>query len=137
MIGFTTPSISFCFASNVVRNLKRDIARMMPFLEAKQASSSPNMVLREQAQARRDTSNSPVRDYDKFITPTLNHVPVPPHKDFDSPKIADREEKQAGQKLLANNSYSPISFAAIGIGLASLVTMLGARLRRGLQPAGG
>ena len=38
------------FKSNVVKNLKRDIARMMPFLEAKQASSSPNGALREQAQ---------------------------------------------------------------------------------------
>ena len=41
------------FKSNVVKNLKRDIARMMPFLEAKQASSSPNGALREQAQGRR------------------------------------------------------------------------------------
>ena len=36
------------FKSNVVRNLKKDIARMMPFLEAKQASGSPNVALREQ-----------------------------------------------------------------------------------------
>merc|ERR1719352_1833332 len=55
------------FKSNVVRNLKKDIARMMPFLEAKQASGSPNVALREQAQARRDTSKSPVSNYDKFI----------------------------------------------------------------------
>ena len=41
------------FKSNVVRNLKKDIARMMPFLEAKQASGSPNVALREQAQGRR------------------------------------------------------------------------------------
>ena len=37
------------FKSNVVRDLKKDIARMMPFLEAKQASGSPNVALREQA----------------------------------------------------------------------------------------
>ena len=41
------------FKSNVVRNLKKDIARMMPFLEAKQASGSPNVALREQAKGRR------------------------------------------------------------------------------------
>merc|ERR1719305_1929861 len=57
------------------------------------------------------------------------------NKDFDPPKIASREEKQAAQKLLANNNNSPISLSAIGIGLLSLVTMLVVRLRRGLQPA--
>ena len=36
-----------------MRNLKKDIARMMPFLEAKQASGSPNVALREQAKNRR------------------------------------------------------------------------------------
>ena len=41
------------FKSNVVRNLKKDIARMMPVLEAKQASGSPNVALREQAKGRR------------------------------------------------------------------------------------
>ena len=41
------------FKSNVVRNLKKDIARMMPFLEAKQASGCPNVALREQAKGRR------------------------------------------------------------------------------------
>jgi hypothetical protein len=50
-------------------------------------------------------------------------------------KIADREEKQAEQKVLGNYSMNPISFSAIGIGLLSLATMLGVRLRRGLQPA--
>merc|ERR1719389_154737 len=50
-------------------------------------------------------------------------------------KIAEREGKQAVQKLLANDSMNPISSYAIGIGLLSLVAMLGVRLRRGLQPA--
>merc|ERR1719305_11438 len=57
------------------------------------------------------------------------------NKDFDPPKIASREEKQAAQNLLANDNNSPISLSAIGIGLLSLVTMLVVRLRRGLQPA--
>ena len=43
----------FQIVQNVVRNLKKDIARMMPFLEAKQASGSPNVALREQAKGRR------------------------------------------------------------------------------------
>ena len=46
------------FKSNVVRNLKKDIARMMPFLEAKQASGSPNVALREQAKGRRARKDS-------------------------------------------------------------------------------
>ena len=46
------------------------------------------------------------------------------NKDFDPPKIANRD--------VSNNS---ISLSAIGIGLLSLVTMLVVRLRRGLQPA--
>merc|ERR1719482_904862 len=58
-------------------------------------------------------------------------------KDFHSPKIANREDKQAAQKLLANECYNAMSLSAIGIGLVSLMTMLGVRLRRGLQPAGG
>jgi hypothetical protein len=82
-------------------------------------------------------------DYDKFITPNLNRVKngnvLGASRVMvvnDSPKIADREDKQAAQKLLADESYKPISLSAIGIGLISLMTMLGVRLRRGLQPAG-
>jgi hypothetical protein len=58
-------------------------------------------------------------------------------KDFDLPMIADREEKQAVQKLLANegSALSAISLSAMGVGLLLFVKMLGERLRRGLQPA--
>jgi hypothetical protein len=93
-----------------------------------------------------DASKSSMNGYDKFITPNLNRVqygqelrasPSTIVEDSDTPKIADREEAQAVQKLLARESYSPIALSAIGIGLLSLVTMLGLRLRRGLQPAGG
>jgi len=56
-------------------------------------------------------------------------------KDFDTPKIADREEEQAAQKLLANHSTDPISLSIFGIGLVSFVTMLGLTLWRALQPA--
>merc|ERR1719460_24698 len=56
-------------------------------------------------------------------------------KDFDPPKVANKEEKQAAQQLLPSNNNNPISLSAICIGLLSLVTMLVVRLRRGLQPA--
>merc|ERR1719426_681810 len=46
-----------------------------------------------------------------------------------------KEQEKAAEKLLANGSNSPITLGAIGVGLLALVTMLGARMRRGLQPA--
>jgi hypothetical protein len=62
-------------------------------------------------------------------------VLLPSAQAFNAPTIADREEKQAMQKLFINDNSSPITLSAIGIGLLSLATMLGVRLRRGLQPA--
>merc|ERR1719482_1971004 len=56
-------------------------------------------------------------------------------KDFDLPKIADKEENHVVQKLLANDSYKLITLSAIGVGLLSLVMMPGVRMRRHLQPA--
>jgi len=56
-------------------------------------------------------------------------------KDFDSSKIADKEENQVLQKLLANDSYKPMTLSLIGLGLLSFVMMLGVRMRRHLQPA--
>merc|ERR1719353_708927 len=97
-----------------------------------------------------DASKSSMSDYDKLITPNLNRVthgnalgastamasargePSISIKDFHSPKIADREDKQG-----ANDSYNPMTLSVVGIGLVSLMTMLGVRLRRGLQPTGG
>jgi lysyl-tRNA synthetase class 2 len=55
-------------------------------------------------------------------------------KDLNPPTIADREEKQGVQKLLTDASINSTALSAIGIGLLSLVTMLGVRLRRSLQP---
>merc|ERR1719335_1021905 len=80
---------------------------------------------------------SSMRGYEKFVTPTLQHVKHENGLDTrgEASKIADREEKQAVQKLLADDSMNTISLSAIGIGLLSLVTMLGVRLRRGLQTA--
>merc|ERR1719335_1617247 len=80
---------------------------------------------------------SSMRGYEKFVTPTLQHVKHENGLDTrgEASKIVDREEQQAVQKLLADDSMNTISLSAIGIGLLSLVTMLGVRLRRGLQPA--
>jgi len=67
--------------------------------------------------------------YDKFVAPNLH----PTAQDLS--KIVDREEDQAVQKVLANNSNDPISLSIFGIGLVSFVTMLGLTLRRAMQPA--
>jgi light-harvesting complex I chlorophyll a/b binding protein 1 len=67
-------------------------------------------------------------DYDKFITPNLKHM-----KHTASQHVP--EEEKAAQKMLGNDSNTPVSLSAIGIGLVSFVTMLGLTLWRGLQPA--
>jgi len=77
-----------------------------------------------------------MRGYDKFITPNLQHVKHGNGPDaLAGTSPSDIEEKQAVQKLFGDYSMSPISLSAIGIGLLSLVMMLGVRLRRELQPA--
>merc|ERR1719324_247925 len=45
----------------------------------------------------------------------------------------DKEQKEAVQDLLANDSIKPITLSAIGIGLLSLATMFGVRMWRGVQ----
>jgi Na+-driven multidrug efflux pump len=59
-------------------------------------------------------------------------------KDVDPLKIADMEEKQALQKMLAKESNNHISEGLLSVGtmlgLLSLGTMLGVRLRRRVQP---
>merc|ERR1711924_277288 len=79
---------------------------------------------------------SSMRGYDKFITANLQHVKHGNGPDaLAGTSPSDIEEKQAVQKLFGDYSMSPISLSAIGIGLLSLVMMLGVRLRRELQPA--
>jgi len=79
---------------------------------------------------------SSMRGYDKFITPNLQHVKHGNGPDaLAGTSPSDIEEKQGVQKLLGNYSMSPISLSVIGIGLFSLVMMLGVRLSRGSQPA--
>jgi len=68
--------------------------------------------------------------HSKFITPSVNSVKHGNRVDAlssqvqDLSKVADREE-----------SNNPISSSVIGMGLLSLVTMLGLHLRRRVQPA--
>jgi hypothetical protein len=54
---------------------------------------------------------------------------------FDVPKIADKEEDKAVQKMLKNENNRPMTLSAIGVGLLTLVTMLGVGIRKALQPA--
>jgi len=82
--------------------------------------------------ADRSTLQGFLPKHDKFITPNFNSA-KPQVQDL--PKIADREAKQAVQKLPATGSNDPISLSIFGIGLVSFVTMLGLTLRRALQPA--
>jgi magnesium-protoporphyrin O-methyltransferase len=95
-----------------------------------------------------DAPKSSISDYDKFVAPSLNRVdvggagalsshsfPAEPDPNTGVSTFTSRKEKQAVQKLLANDSSNPITLSAIGIGLLSLATMLGVRLQRGLQPA--
>jgi len=73
-----------------------------------------------------DASKNSLGDYDQFITPNLK--PSISTKDVNQQEIADKE-------MLASDNSTPMSLYAIGVGLLSLVTMLGARMRRGMQPA--
>jgi rubrerythrin/sarcosine oxidase gamma subunit len=99
-----------------------------------------------------DASQNSMSDYDKFISPNFNNVKQGNGPDAlsyhntaaknDAFTIVDAAKgdtsistkEQSAQKLLANNSSTSIPLFAIGIGLLSLATMIGARLWRGLQP---
>jgi len=74
-----------------------------------------------------DASQNSLGDYGQFITPNLNHMK--------SPSISTKEEGKAVQKVLASDNSTPMSLYAIGVVLLTFVTMLGARMRRGVQPA--
>merc|ERR1719191_2322353 len=94
-----------------------------------------------------DASKSSMSGYDKFITPQFNNVknrngpdalfnyknpaagaePSIGTKDFDLPKIADREEKKAVQKLAATESNGHLGLHAMFASLLWLGVMLGVR----------
>jgi hypothetical protein len=74
-----------------------------------------------------DASKNSLSDYGQFLTPNLK--PSISTKDVKLPEIVDKEE------MSASDNSTPMSLYAIGVGLLSLVTMLGARMRRGMQPA--
>merc|ERR1719311_481305 len=79
-----------------------------------------------------------MNEYDKFITATVNRGTGPDalaHHNNPAEHGPEREEKQAVQKMLADDSSSPFSVSAIGVALFSLVTMIGVGIRRKFQPA--
>lgn len=78
-----------------------------------------------QASYAADRSQGFLSNYDQFITPNLK--PSISTKDVNQQEIADKE-------MLASDNSTPMSLYAIGVGLLSLVTMLGARMQRGMQP---
>merc|ERR1719191_184258 len=97
-----------------------------------------------------DASKSSMSGYDKFITPQFNNVknrngpdalfnyknpaagaePSIGTKDFDLPKIADREEKKAVQKLAATESNGHLGLHAMFASLLWLGVMLGVRTQK-------
>merc|ERR1719460_3119061 len=83
-------------------------------------------------------------DYSKFMSHRLNHmkntdvnrISASPLVDSPfAPKIADKEEERATQKLLANDNNMPLGLSALGVALLTLAGLLGVRMRRGVQPA--
>merc|ERR1719398_326554 len=100
--------------------------------------------------SKSDATKSSMNEYDKFIIASVNrgkhgngpdalahHNNLAEHgpavEDPNTPIIAEREEKQAVQKKLADDSSSPFSVSAIGVALFSLVTMIGVGIRRKFQ----
>jgi hypothetical protein len=108
----------------------------------KSSGSAPFRCWEEQGKVR-CCGHDP--NYGKFIIPSPNQVQDSmafaaararseiSTKDLNQPMSADREQHEAVQKVLANDSSFPITLSAIGVGLLSLLTMLGVRMRRGLQ----
>jgi hypothetical protein len=78
-----------------------------------------------------DASQNFLGYYGQFITPNLNHMKSPSisTKDVNPPRVVDKEEGNA------SDNGTPMSLYAIGVVLMTFVTMLGARMRRGVQPA--
>merc|ERR1719482_2515962 len=83
-------------------------------------------------------------DYSKFMSHRWNHmksadvnrISASPLVDSPfAPKIADKEEERATQKLLANDNNMPLGLSALGVALLTLAGLLGVRMRRGVQSA--
>merc|ERR1719174_86808 len=89
--------------------------------------------------------NGPATMFDKSVHPTapaqdsmiFTSVRGEPliTQDFNPPKIVDKEEERAMQKVFANDNSMTIGMSAIGVSLLTLAAMLGVRMRRGLQQA--
>jgi len=88
--------------------------------------------------SKSDATKSSMTEYDKFITATVNRGTGPDalaHHNNPAEHGPEREEKQAVQKMLADDSSSPFSVSAIGVALFSLVSMIGVGIRRKFQQA--
>jgi hypothetical protein len=102
--------------------------------------SDPQGFLSKYLFSGADSSKNSLGHYNKFIAPNLKHTKDGNGLDAlgftsarEEPLLSTKEEDKAVQKLFAINGNTS-SLYAIGVGLLSLVTMLGVRIRRGLQP---
>lgn len=78
-----------------------------------------------------EASRASFGDYDKFVTPPLNHK-----KYGGAPEVVATKEKGTfAQKLLANDDTGSVGMSIIGGSLLTLAAMLGVLVRRALQPA--
>jgi len=88
--------------------------------------------------SKSDATKSSMNEYDKFITATVNRGTGPDalahhNNPAEHGPAVEGEEKQAVQKMLADDSSSPFSVSAIGVALFSLVSMIGVGIRRKFQ----
>merc|ERR1719201_1758819 len=75
----------------------------------------------------RTSGSSPFKNpFSQFVLPAVSNV-----KEFQSSKMAAKEEEKSAQTVFANDSSMPINLPAIGVGLLALVTMIATHMRRG------
>merc|ERR1719271_1761166 len=82
-----------------------------------------------------DASRSSMSAYDKFMTPNFNSAKHGPVTDNIQGAIPFTVVDDKPLLHATAQQQDPISLSAIGLGLLSLVTMLGVHLRRRLQPS--
>ena len=82
-----------------------------------------------------DASRSSMSAYDKFITPNFKSAKHGPVTDNIQGAIPSAVVDDKPLLHATAQKQDPLSLSAIGVGLLSLVTMLGVHLRRRMQPA--
>lgn len=107
---------------------------VIPNLNSIKHASRPNVLSYGKDPAVHGIAASDVHESHIAILHDQPTRPAEYTEDLGLPKSADQQEKKAVQKLLAYDTNTAISLSAIGAALLTLVTMLGARVRRGLQP---